>query len=84
MHCTVNLSHCAYLIHCKDFNPNRAAFFLFFGLKAASALVILAVKLDFRMPSNQVTKDVKVLLKNPEVITLMMVMLITGEKKLST
>lgn len=83
MQCTINLTHCAYFVYCKDFNPNRAAFFLFFGLKAVGSLVILSMKLDFRMPSNQVTKDVKALLRNPEVITLMVVMLITGEKKSS-
>ncbi|KAK4306271.1 hypothetical protein Pmani_021893 [Petrolisthes manimaculis] len=59
----------------QDFRP---AFVLFFVLKAAAALVILTMNLDFRMPSNQVTKDVKVLLRNPEVLTLLMVMLITG------
>ncbi|KAK3883647.1 hypothetical protein Pcinc_012057 [Petrolisthes cinctipes] len=59
----------------QDFRP---AFFLFFVLKTAAALVILTMNLDFRMPSSQVTKDVKVLLRNPEVLTLLMVMLITG------
>ncbi|XP_042874834.1 major facilitator superfamily domain-containing protein 6-like isoform X2 [Penaeus japonicus] len=59
----------------QDFRP---AFFLYFGLKLAGCICILFLKLDFKMPSNQVVKDFRSIIKRPEIVTFFMVMLISG------
>lgn len=59
----------------QDFRP---AFFLYFALKLAGSICILFLKLDFKMPSNRVMKDFRSIVKKPEIITFLMVMLISG------
>ncbi|XP_047496923.1 major facilitator superfamily domain-containing protein 6-like isoform X1 [Penaeus chinensis] len=59
----------------QDFRP---AFFLYFALKLAGSICILYLKLDFKMPSNKVMKDFREAVKKPEIITFLMVMLISG------
>lgn len=59
-------------------SSDRPAFFLYFILKIFGSIVMLFINLDFRMPSSQVNKDCKILLKNSEVISFLIVMLITG------
>ncbi|XP_037783152.1 major facilitator superfamily domain-containing protein 6-B-like isoform X2 [Penaeus monodon] len=59
----------------QDFRP---AFFLYFALKLAGSICILFLKLDFKIPSNRVMKDFRAIVKKPEIITFLMVMLISG------
>lgn len=59
----------------QDYSP---AFYLYCGLKVLAAVLILFVDLDFRQPSNRVVKDFRFLLKQPEIIIFLLVMLISG------
>lgn len=59
----------------QDYRP---AFYLYCGLKVLAAIIILFVNLDFRQPSSRVVKDFRSLLKQPEILTFLLVMLISG------
>lgn len=59
----------------QDYRP---AFYLYFALKVVGAIVILFLDLNFRKPSNKVLKDFRGLLKTPEIIAFLIVMLISG------
>ncbi|KAK8392898.1 hypothetical protein O3P69_013132 [Scylla paramamosain] len=59
----------------QDYRP---AFYLYCALKVMGAAVILFLDLDFRKPSNKVLKDFRGLLKKPEILAFLVVMLISG------
>ncbi|XP_042222971.1 major facilitator superfamily domain-containing protein 6-like [Homarus americanus] len=59
----------------QNYNP---AFYLYCGFKMFAAVIILFVDLDFRQPSSRVMKDFRILLKKPEILTFLLVMLISG------
>ncbi|XP_042865012.1 major facilitator superfamily domain-containing protein 6-like [Penaeus japonicus] len=59
----------------QDYRP---AFYLYCGFKVIAAVVILFVSLDFRQPSNQVFSDFKTLIRKPEILTFLLVMMISG------
>ncbi|XP_037782940.1 major facilitator superfamily domain-containing protein 6-like [Penaeus monodon] len=59
----------------QDYRP---AFYLYCGLKIIAAVVIIFLSLDFRQPSNQVFSDFKVLIRKPEILTFLLVMMISG------
>ncbi|XP_045110371.1 major facilitator superfamily domain-containing protein 6-like isoform X2 [Portunus trituberculatus] len=59
----------------QDYRP---AFYLYCALKVVGAVVILFLDLDFRKPSNKVLKDFRGLLKKPEILAFLVVMLISG------
>lgn len=59
----------------QDYRP---AFYLYCGLKIIAAVVIIFLSLDFRQPSNQVFSDFKTLIRKPEILTFLFVMMISG------
>ncbi|XP_045110373.1 major facilitator superfamily domain-containing protein 6-like [Portunus trituberculatus] len=59
----------------QDYRPT---FYLYCGLKVLAAVVILFLDLDFRQPSSRVLKDFRSLLKKPEILSFLIVMLIAG------
>ena len=63
-------------MHC--FHIFSVAFYLYFGLKIISAIIILKVDLDFKKPSKHVVKDFKSLLKQGEIVVFIIVIFISG------
>ncbi|XP_063872260.1 major facilitator superfamily domain-containing protein 6-B-like [Scylla paramamosain] len=59
----------------QDYRPS---FYLYCGLKVLAAVIILFLDLDFRQPSSRVLKDFRTLLKKPEILSFLIVMLIAG------
>ncbi|XP_064091536.1 uncharacterized protein LOC135205117 isoform X2 [Macrobrachium nipponense] len=62
----------------NNFQDYRPAFYVYCCLKELAAIIILFVDLDFRQPSNKVIKDFRMLIKKPEIVSFLTVMLITG------
>nr|XP_053644364.1 major facilitator superfamily domain-containing protein 6-A-like [Cherax quadricarinatus]XP_053644365.1 major facilitator superfamily domain-containing protein 6-A-like [Cherax quadricarinatus] len=59
----------------QDYSP---AFYLYCCLKVVAAVLILFVNMDFREPSSTVVKDFRFLLRQPEILTFLLVMLVSG------
>ncbi|MPC09824.1 Major facilitator superfamily domain-containing protein 6 [Portunus trituberculatus] len=66
------------IANCSLCDPGRPTFYLYCGLKVLAAVVILFLDLDFRQPSSRVLKDFRSLLKKPEILSFLIVMLIAG------
>ncbi|XP_076033207.1 major facilitator superfamily domain-containing protein 6-like [Oratosquilla oratoria] len=59
----------------QDFSP---AFYMYFCIKMVAAGIILLVNLEFKKPSNSVLKDFKKIIVQPQIITFLSVMLVSG------
>ncbi|XP_068213541.1 LOW QUALITY PROTEIN: major facilitator superfamily domain-containing protein 6-A-like [Palaemon carinicauda] len=67
-----------YFSEVNNFQDYRPAFYVYCFMKVLAAIIILFVDLDFRQPSNRVLKDFRMLIKKPEIVSFLAVMLITG------
>ena len=61
----------------------RPAFYLFAALNGIAGILMLTINLDFKLPTKNPIKDVKTLLKNPELDMLFFAALISGSKLFS-
>ncbi|XP_071542622.1 major facilitator superfamily domain-containing protein 6-like [Panulirus ornatus] len=65
----------SYGVSSPDYRP---AFYLFVGLQGLAGLVALSVDLKFKTPSEQVIKNIWLLMHKPEVIMLFLAMMLAG------
>ncbi|XP_045105276.1 major facilitator superfamily domain-containing protein 6-A-like isoform X2 [Portunus trituberculatus] len=59
----------------QDYRPS---FILYCSLKLVCGVIILFLDMEFRKPSERVTRDFKTLLRNPEVVTFLLIMFVSG------
>ena len=62
----------------KSIPDYRPAFYLYAGLVAILAVGILGIDLNFKSPNSNLLRDVKILLKNVELVALILVVFMSG------
>lgn len=58
--------------------PYRSAFYLYGLLTGVAALMVLGVNLDFKPPAENLLKDVKILIKNIELVVFFFINFMSG------
>ena len=62
-----------------NISKRRPAIFLFGFFVAVAAVVVLFVDLDFKLPNNNLRRDIKTLIKNIELDAFFIISLVSGK-----